>query len=322
MERVLGARFLCLHGHFSRLANLDLGDAAGHLCQTLFELLPVVIAGRGFDLVSYLLDAAADVLGGAGSFDDGGVFLVHPDLLHAAQVAEGQAFELDAEVLEDRTTSGQDGDILEHGLAAVAKGRGLHSAAYKRAAEFVGHQHGKHLPLDLLRYDEERLAGARDLLEERDQVLNRGYFLLMDQDVRILEDALPGGWVGYEVRGLISLVELKAIDELDFGLERFSFLDSDDAVLADLLHCLGYHVTDFRVVVGGDLADVGDFVAAPDLDRKAGVLAHDRLKGAFDAALQFQGIGAGSDVLEPLIEDCLCENSGGRGAVTGHIAGL
>jgi hypothetical protein len=46
--------------------------------------------------------------------------------LGAAEHLERDVLELDAEVLGDRLTGGQDRDVLEHGLAAVAEARRLH----------------------------------------------------------------------------------------------------------------------------------------------------------------------------------------------------
>ncbi len=70
-------------------------------------------------------DAALDVGLLAGAFDDDGVVLVDLDLLGPAQVLERDVFELDAEVFEDGLAAGEDGDVFEHGLAAIAVAGGL-----------------------------------------------------------------------------------------------------------------------------------------------------------------------------------------------------
>ena len=43
--------------------------------------------------------------------------------------SQADVLELDAQVLEDRLAAGQDGDVLEHGLAAVAVAGGLDRGA-------------------------------------------------------------------------------------------------------------------------------------------------------------------------------------------------
>ena len=91
-------------------------------------------------------------------FDDRRVVLVDLDLLGPAQVVERDVLQLDAEVLEDRLAAGQDGDVFEHGLAAVAVAGRLDGAALERAAELVDDQRGQGLALDVLGDDQERLA--------------------------------------------------------------------------------------------------------------------------------------------------------------------
>src|SRR5690606_4817113 len=101
-------------------ADVDLRHTAGELGQALLELLAVIVAGGGVDLVLDLLDAALDGLFVAGAFDDGGVVLVDGDLLGTAKLRQLDILELDAQFLEQGGAAGEDGDVLEHGLAAIA----------------------------------------------------------------------------------------------------------------------------------------------------------------------------------------------------------
>ena len=84
---------------------------------------------------------------------------------------ELDVLELDAQVLEDRLAAGQDGDVFEHGLAAVAVARGLDGAHLQDALELVEHQRRQGLAFDVLGDDEQRLFLLGDGLEQRDQVL-------------------------------------------------------------------------------------------------------------------------------------------------------
>ena len=123
VQGVLDAGLLLLHLALGRGPDVDLGHAAGQLGQPLLELLAVVVALGVGDLAADRLDAALDRLVAAGALDDGRVVLVDQDLLGAAQVIEADVLQLDAQRLEDRLAAGQDGDVLEHGLAAVAVAR-------------------------------------------------------------------------------------------------------------------------------------------------------------------------------------------------------
>ena len=170
--------------------------------------------------------------------------------------ASADVLELDAQRLEDRLAAGQDGDVLEHGLAAIAVARGLDRRAAEGAAELVDDQGRQRLALDVLGDDQQRLARLRHLLQHRDQVLDRADLLLVDQDVGVLEDRLHRRRVGDEVGAQVAAVELHSLDPLDLGLERLALLDRDHAVLADLLGRLGDHLADLGVEVRGDGRDL------------------------------------------------------------------
>ena len=79
---------------------------------------------------------------------------------------------------------------------------------------------------------------------------------------------------------------------------------------------------DGRVGVGGDGADLGDFLAGGaglgDLLQFVG----DRDHGLVDAALQVHRVHAGGHVLHAFADDGLGQHGGGGGAVTGDVGGL
>ncbi len=65
-----------------------------------------------------------------GAVDDRGVVLVDGDALGPAEVLQLDAFELDAGLFHDRLAAGEDRDVFEHRLAAIAEARSLHGAAF------------------------------------------------------------------------------------------------------------------------------------------------------------------------------------------------
>jgi hypothetical protein len=75
VQRVVNAVLALLHLDLGRAADLDDGDAAGQLGETLLQLLAVIVRGRDFDLLTDRIDAALD-RGFTGTVDDGGVVLV------------------------------------------------------------------------------------------------------------------------------------------------------------------------------------------------------------------------------------------------------
>ena len=87
--------------------------------------------------------------GSPAALDDGGVLLVHLDLTGLAQHVDGGVLQLHAQLAADDLAAGEDGDVLQHGLAAVAKARSLDGNAGERAAQLVEHQRGKRFALDV-----------------------------------------------------------------------------------------------------------------------------------------------------------------------------
>src|SRR5216683_3120125 len=86
--------------------------------------------------------------------------------LAVPQHVERHVLELDAEILADLLAGGQDGDVLEHGLAAIAEARRLDGRDLEAAAQLVDDQGGQRLAFDFLGDDQQRPARLDDQLEQ------------------------------------------------------------------------------------------------------------------------------------------------------------
>ncbi len=122
---VFDAGLLLLHFGFGRGADFDDGNAADQLRQPLLQLLAVVVAGGLVDLAADFLHPAFDLAVLALAFDDGGVVLVDGDLLGLAEVGDLHVLQLDAQIFGDGLAAGEGGDVLQHGLAAIAEAGSL-----------------------------------------------------------------------------------------------------------------------------------------------------------------------------------------------------
>ena len=138
--------------------------------------------------------------------------------------ADLNVLELDAEIFGDGLAAGEDGDVLQHGFAAVAEARSLDGRDLQRAAQLVDDEGGERFAFDVLSDDEERLAALGDLLEQREQVFHRADFLFVDQDVGVLQNGFHALGIGDEVRREIAAVELHAFDDFELGFERLRLL--------------------------------------------------------------------------------------------------
>ena len=140
----------------------------------------------------------------AGAVDDRRRVLGDDDAAGLAELRELGVLELQAHLLGDHLAAGEDRDVLEHPLAAVAEPGRLDRDAGEGAAELVDDQGRERLALDVLGDDHQRLAALHHLLEHRQQVAHRADLLVGDQDVRVLEHRLHALLVGDHVRARCS----------------------------------------------------------------------------------------------------------------------
>ena len=131
---------------------------------------------------------------------DGGVVLADDHLVAGAQHLDGSLLQLQTCVLADYQTACQDGDILQHGLSAVAKARSLHGANLQLAAQTVHHKCGQSLAIHVLGNHQQGSAALYSRLQDGQEVLQVAYLLVIDEDVGVLHHALHLLGVGHEVR--------------------------------------------------------------------------------------------------------------------------
>src|SRR5690606_744006 len=322
VQGVVDAVLLLLDLDLGRAADAQDGDAAGQLGQALLQLLTVVVRGGVLDLTLDLADAGFDAVLLASAFDDGGVVLGDLDLLGLAEHVERDRLKLDAEVFRDDLAARQDGDVFQHGLAAVAEARSLDGGDAQAAAQLVDHQGGQGFAFDVLGDDQQGTTRLNHGFQHRQHRLQRGQLLLVEQDEGLFEDGLHLVRVGDEVRRQVAAVELHAFDDVDGGFGGLGFLDGDDAFVADLGHGLGDQVADFSVAVGRDGADLGDFRVVRDrLGGRLDLFQH-RFDSLVDAALQVHRVHAGGHGLQAFLDDGLGQDGGGGGAVARLVVRL
>ncbi len=283
------------------------------------QLFTIIVRGGVGDLRLDLGNPCLDVSLGASTVDDRGGFLVDANPLGAAEHLQGHVFQLDAEFFRDQLTRGQDRDILEHGLAAIAEARRLDRRDLQAAAQFIDDERCQGLALDVLGDDDQGFAGLHHRFKNREQGLQRRQLLLMDENVGVFElgDHLLG--IGDEIGREIAAVELHAFDDVELGLEALCLLDRDDALVADLLHRRRDHFADRLVAIGRNRADLGDLVVRCDLFRIRLEIGDDGVDGEIDAALQIHRIETGGNRLGAFPDDRGGKNGRRGGSVAGRV---
>src|SRR5882762_7694456 len=171
MHRVINAILALPDLDLGRAADADHRDAACKLGQTLLQLLTVVVRGSFLDLRLDLIDPRFDVGLLAGAADDGGVFLVDHHLLGATEHGERDVLHLDAEIFRNRLTAGQNREVLQHGLAAIAEARSLDGCDLEATAQTVDDEGGQRLAFDVFGDYHKRLAALHYGFQQRKQFI-------------------------------------------------------------------------------------------------------------------------------------------------------
>ena len=126
--------------HFSGSANFDHTYATSQLGQALLELLAVIVAGRLFNQGADLAHTSLDLLLFASPLDDSRVVFGNYNCAGPSQVTETGILKFEAGLLGDDFTTGENSDIFQYGITAVAKARSLHGHDIKGTAQFVDDQ--------------------------------------------------------------------------------------------------------------------------------------------------------------------------------------
>src|SRR5688500_15186207 len=321
VQRVFDAGLLLFHFDLGGSADLDHGNTAGELRNTLLELLFVVVRRGFFSLLTDRLDARLDVRGLAGAVDDRGVFLLDDDLLGIAEIVQRGLLELQTDFIGDDRAAREDRDVLQHGLATIAEARRLHGGDLQDSTDVVHDERREGFALDVFGDHEQRTARLRDAFEHRQHFADVRDLFVDEQDVGLLELHSLVRLLVDEVGREIAAVELHALDGVEFVLQARAFFNGDHAFLAHLVHRVRDGLADGLIGVRRDRADLGDrLVVLAGLGNLLD-LFDGRDDGLVDATLHVHRVAARGDGLEAFANDGLGENGGGGGAVAGFVRG-
>jgi hypothetical protein len=177
VERVLDAVPSSPSAHLGGGADLDQRHTAGELREPLLELLTVVVRVGVLDLGRiWLIRPSMSSLSPAPST------IVVLSLSMTTRLAVPSRSRVTFSSLKPTSFEMTWPPVRTAMSCSIALRRSpkpgaLTAARVERAAELVDDERGERLALDVLGDDQERLAGLRDLLERRQQVLHREIFL-------------------------------------------------------------------------------------------------------------------------------------------------
>ena len=236
--------------NLSSCTNLDNGNAASKLSKTLLELLAIKVRSGIVNLSLNLSNALVNCVLGASATNDSSGLLSDLNGLSAAEHVSGNLIEVNAELLDDCLTTGENSNVLEHTLTTVAVCRSLDCTDVQNATELVEDEGSQSLAIDVLSHDEQRCALLLDSLKNRQNILDRGNLAVGHQNVRIIQLSGESLVVGCEVRGNIALVKLHTLNGVDVNTKGLRLLNGNNAILADNVHSIRNLATDNWVTCG------------------------------------------------------------------------
>ena len=143
----------------------------------------------------------------------------------------------------------------------------------------------------------------------------------MQQNQRVFQLSRHFIGIGDEVRRQITAVKLHAFHNVQFAVQAFGFLNRDDAFIADLIHRFGNHGANLGFAIGRDCADLGNLIIGFDFFGTLFNIAQSRRSRLFNTTFQIHRVHAGGNRFMAFADNCLRQNRGGCGAVTGDIIG-
>ena len=322
-ERIVDTVFLLFHLHLRGSADVENGYAARQLGQTLLQLLTVVVAGGGFDLRLDLSHATCDVIGRTCTIHNGRVVLVDRHFLSRSQHVQGGVLQFEATLFADNRTTGQDGDVFQHGLAAIAKARSLHSGHFQGTANLVHHQSAQGFTVHVFGDDDQRLTRLSHRLQNGQQLLHGRDLLVVDQDKGVFYVGNHFVGVRHKVGREVSAVKLHTLHDVHIGFRAFGFFYRDDPFLFHFGHGLSDQCSDRGIVVGGDRSDLLNLlIVVADFLGHHLQFADDGGDRLINPALEVHGVRSSRYVPVAVVDDRLGQNSGRRRAVSGNVRGL
>merc|ERR1719234_2152528 len=125
-----------------------------------------------------------------------------------------------------------------------------------------------------------------------------------------------------EVRRDVAAVKLHALNDVHLIVQSLAVLHSDDALLANLGHCLSNQVANSSVSVGRDSCNLCNFFGGGNRLGQAFQVVADRLHSNHKASPDLNWVGAVGNVVKTLACNCPCQNRGSCCSVASFLVGF
>ncbi len=199
VQGVFNPGLLLFHLNLGGSANLDYGNTTSQFGYAFLQLLTVIIRAGLLDLGAYLLNPVFDIFLRACTIDNDGLVLGYLNLLGGTQLIQTSLVQRQTNLFRDHGSTGQDSDILQHGLATITEARGLNGTDLNDATNGVDHQGSQGFTVNIFRDDQQRPAGFGYSLKHWEQITDIGDLLVVQQDVWFIQLGAHALLIGGEI---------------------------------------------------------------------------------------------------------------------------
>ena len=126
--------------NFGVCANLDDTNSTSKLCYALLQLLAIPLRVGGSEFIANLVNAICNFSLISCAIDDRGCIFGDNNATRLTKKIKRYLIKLEADLRSDDLTTGQDRNILQHCLAAIAKTRGFNSGRSECSAHAIDHK--------------------------------------------------------------------------------------------------------------------------------------------------------------------------------------
>ncbi len=125
-----------------------------------------------------------------------------------------------------------------------------------------------------------------------------------------------------EVRRQVAAIELHAFNHFQRVFQALAFFNGDNAFFTHFFHRFRDDLTNMAIAIGRNSTDLSNRFAVGTGDRQGFDLLYGGSNRFVDTALQVHRVHASSNGFQTLVNDGLCQNSCGSGAVTRVVRGF
>ena len=151
--------------------------------------------------------------------------------------------------------------------------------------------------------------------------MNIGNLLIGNKYIRIIQICFHLLHIGAHISTNISAIKLHSFHQIKLGKHSLGLFHSDNAILGNLLHSIGNHIS-YSGISCGNAGNLGNLILALYLGALLLNALYRCIHSLANSLTKHDRVGTCLQVLHTLHHNSLCQNRCGGGSVSGNVIGL